>query len=302
VNGYTDPVYADSLAGIGSVRWLTSSGGFLLERNIPGTRDVDLMGAYPLFTCCNWQALAVDLEALPEHLVSVALVTDPFGAYDRNLLLRTFPHHCLEYKDHFVADLKLPYHQNVNAHHRYYARRALTQVQVDIAGNPATYLDEWCGLYQDMIDRWQLSGIHAFSRNSFDRLMQLPGLVMFRAINGDQAIASMLWVVQDSVAYSHLSATSTLGYQLRASYALHAFAMEYFRTRVEWLDFGGGVGLNPSPTDGLVIFKKGWASSVRKVYFCGRILNPERYQRLLLEKGNLPTNYFPAYRQGEFGA
>ena len=35
-------------------------------------------------------------------------------------------------------------------------------------------------------------------------------------------------------------------------------------------------------------------------FFCGRVLDPSRYDEILRERGLRQTDYFPAYRQGEF--
>jgi hypothetical protein len=40
------------------------------------------MGCYPLFACQEWSQLNADLEGVAGELVSLALVTDPFGEYD----------------------------------------------------------------------------------------------------------------------------------------------------------------------------------------------------------------------------
>jgi len=39
------------------------------------------MGPYPLFCCSDWSELAADLDELCDSVVSVVLVTDPFGEW-----------------------------------------------------------------------------------------------------------------------------------------------------------------------------------------------------------------------------
>lgn len=48
------------------------------------------MGCYPLFCCENWSELPRDLEALADELLSIALVTDPFGDYSQSQLEQYF--------------------------------------------------------------------------------------------------------------------------------------------------------------------------------------------------------------------
>ena len=53
------------------------------------------------------------------------------------------------------------------------------------------------------------------------------------------------------------------------------------------------------PSDGLALFKKGWATESRTVHLCGRIFDRQKYEQLI-EAGNIgETAYFPAYREGE---
>ena len=47
-----------------------------------------------------------------------------------------------------------------------------------------------------------------------------------------------LMVVSGDVVYGHLGAYSEIGYRVDASYALHAWEIEYFRGKAEWIDWG----------------------------------------------------------------
>ena len=60
VTGYMHPGHAASLAEFGTPRELPRSGGWLLERAIPGAAARDAMGAYPLFACRDWTSLRAD--------------------------------------------------------------------------------------------------------------------------------------------------------------------------------------------------------------------------------------------------
>src|SRR5438045_5100866 len=81
--GYAHPQYAASLGEYGAPRLLPRSRGWILERPIPGTDVRDAMGCYPLFACQDWSGLSDDLAEISRErsLVSVVLVTDPFGEY-----------------------------------------------------------------------------------------------------------------------------------------------------------------------------------------------------------------------------
>ena len=291
--GYSHPGYAASLSGFGRPRLLPRSGGWILERDIPGTLHRDAMGPYPLFACRDWPSLQEDLDRI-EDLVSLTVVTDPFGGYDEPLL-----HRCFDvvrpFKKHFVADLTLPADAIVSKHHRYYARKALEKVRVEECAEPVRFLDGWTRLYTGLTERHGLTGIKAFSREAFARQLRVPGIAMLRAVFGEQTVGMHLWYVSGGVAYSHLAASSERGYELMASYALYRFAVERFAGRVRWLDLGAGIGAGKE-AGGLDRFKRGWSTGARTAYLCGRVFDREAYEALSLESY---TGYFPAYRAGE---
>ncbi|MGB3682867.1 MAG: GNAT family N-acetyltransferase [Rubrobacteraceae bacterium] len=293
--GYAHPGYAASLAGFGAPRLLPRSGGHVLERRIPGTPHQDAMGPYPLFACRDWPGLQEDLEEIP-GLVTLTVVTDPFGEYDERLL-----DNCFEvvrpFKEHFVADLTLPVNEIVSKHHRYYARKALEKVRVEECAEPARFLDEWTELYAGLVRRHGLTGIKAFSRDAFARQLRVPGVVALRAVSGEETVGMHLWYVSGEVAYSHLAASSPKGYGLMAAYALYRLAVERFAGRVRWLDLGAGAGAGKE-TGGLDRFKKGWSTGTRTAYLCGRVFDRETYAELSGAKAAGP-GYFPAYRTDE---
>jgi len=299
VNGYHHPAYALSLAGFGSPRELPRCGGWILERRIPGYTDRDGMGCYPLFVCSDWSALRHDVRDLDGALVSLALVTDPFGSYALSDLEESFDT-VTRFKEHFVADLSGGPGAAVSSHHRYYARRALKSVSVEVCKDPPAFLDEWLALYAELVRRHRLRGIKAFSRDAFARQLQVPGLVLFRAVSEGATVGAHLWYVEGDVAYSHLAATSEEGYRLRAPYAIYWRAMEVlFDRNVRWLGIGAGGGTQGQAPTGLTEFKRGWASATRPSYFCTRILDAPRYADVVRDSGARATEYFPAYRAGE---
>jgi hypothetical protein len=301
--GYLHPQYAASLAQFGVPRELPHSGGWVLEREIPGASLRDAMGCYPLFVCQDWSQLADDLANLADELVCLSVVTDPFGEYDTALLEDCFPDKVVPFKEHFYIDLERPMEEYVQREHRRNARRALKRLQVEwYQEAPESTMQDWTRLYEHLIDRHAITGIRAFSRTAFATQFQVPGLVPFRAVYQDATIAMALLYVQDDVAYIHLSACSPLGYELDASAALYWRAIEYCRDReLKWLNLGAGAGVNGNGDDGLTRYKRGWSTGVRTVYFCGRIFDHAAYDQIVRTRGVPDTDYFPAYRAGEFG-
>jgi hypothetical protein len=296
--GYLDESYARALSEFGRPRRLQRCGAWILEREIPGSELKDAMGCYPLFCCEHWPALEEDMRELEADggLVSVTLVTDPFGDYTESYLRSCFGV-VAPFKSHVVVDLASE--PALSKHHRYYARRARRAVEVEYCQNPGAQLDQWHALYRRLVHRHRLAGLKAFSRESFARQLSVPGLVMFRALAGQATVGAHLWYVQGDVAYSHLEATDEAGYELMASYALHSYALEWFGGKVRWLDLGGGAGASDEASDPLARFKRGWSPEGRMAYLCGRVLHPAEYERLVTARAPAASDYFPAYRAGE---
>jgi hypothetical protein len=293
--GYDHPAYPASLSGFGRPQRLPRSGGWILVRDIPGTDLQDGLGPYPLFACPDWAGLPADLGSLP-GLVSLALVPDPFGGHDEALLRSCFDR-VRPFKDHYVIDLSAD--RIGSGHHRARARKALAAVTVEHCPEPGAVASQWVELYAELIRRHRLRGIKAFSPQALTDQLDVPGTILFRARVGDRPVGMFVLYARGEVAYHHLSAQNAEGYELGASYALHARAIDWLRGRARWLDLGAGAGVTADPTDGLSRFKRGWATGTRTAYFCGRVFDPDRYAALVRRSGCPPTDYFPAYRAGE---
>jgi hypothetical protein len=297
--GYFNSRYAAALAEWGEPVALPSCGAWLLRRSITGSDRRDLMGCYPVFCARDYSRLPEDLTSLASGHVSLALVVDSFSGVDEAFLRSHFDR-VLAFKAHFVAELDRPWEQIATKHHRYYARKALAKLVVEPVTDPLSFLDDWCDLYGHLVRRHELRGIKAFSRQSFAAQLALPGLVALRAVHEGRTVGAHLWMQHEGVAQSHLAAVNDQGYELMAAYALYVGAIQYFTGKVRWLNFGAGAGLSIDATDGLTQFKRGWSTASRTAWFCGKILQPDAYASLTSETGKQGTNYFPAYRQGEF--
>lgn len=297
MTGYGHPAYVQSLSEFGRPHHLPGSGGWLLERPIPGSPDYDACGPYPVFTCQDWSRLPADLDELDTSWVSIAAVIDPFSETSPAFLQSCFQDVVQPFKQHYVIDLRS--YPGPVAHHRRNVRKALRQVQVALCPEPTLLLPEWTGLYADLVERHQIHGIAAFSGWSFAIQFSVPGLALFRAVQDGQTVGMALWYVMGEVAWYHLAAYSPEGYRCRASYALFATAIEHFAAQgLRWLNLGGAAGLQDQ-ADGLARFKQGWATGARTAYFCGRILRPDRYLELLRQQGISGNAYFPLYRYAE---
>jgi len=301
ITGYLHPQYAQSLSPFGVPLELVRSEGWVLQRSIPDSAFHDAMGCYPIFCCGNWPQLEADLEDLAAGLVCLSVVTDPFGEYDPAFLQRCFRDVVIPFKEHFIIDLSRPLETFAHPHHRRNARKALRELQIEKCACPADFLDSWTVLYRDLVTRHAISGITAFSRESFAGQLRVPGIVAFRAIHNDVTVGMLLWYEQGNRAYYHLGAYSLLGYDLGASFALFDFSIQYFAEHgFVWLNLGAGAGAGVSGDSGLTRFKRGWSTGLRTAYFCGRVFDQTKYQEIVNVRHVPPTNYFPAYRLGEF--
>ena len=300
--GYLHAAYADSLSEFGRPRPLPKSGGWILERQIPRFPYVDGMGCYPLFACRNWSQLQYDLEALRNEIVSLVLVTDPFGAYDELYLRQCFEDLVIPFKEHNLVDLTRPMNTYLSSHHRRNARNAQKAVDVERCRRPIELLDEWVDLYARLIERHHITGMLAFSKMSFAKQLEVPGLVAFRAVHGGKTVGMMLWYVQEGIGYYHLGAYDDVGYRLKASFALMWYCIDYFAANgLKWLNLGADAGVKSDSSHGLTRFKRGWSTDSRTAYLCGRIFNHNEYGEVVRARGDPLAGYFPAYRKGEFG-
>lgn len=298
--GYLSPLYAQSLTEYGNPLGLPRSEGWLLKRTIRETSYYDAMGCYPVFVCKNWSNLESDLDNISNQLISVSMVTDPFGNYDHENLKGIFDF-ALPYKEHFVVDLSQDCEEFVEKHHQRNARRAVGNLKVEICEEPLDFLPQWNLLYDILIERHQILGMTRFSREVFAKQFSIPGLIAFRAIASDETVGMLLWYVQDRIAYYHLGAYSSVGYALNASFALFWYALKYFSASgLEWLSLGAGAGAKNDGKDGLTRFKRGWSTGTRQAYFCGKVFDRKTYSELVLMRDIKNTDYFPAYRLGEF--
>lgn len=297
--GYLHPDYAASLSEFGTPRHLSCADGWVLERPISGTSYRDAMGCYPLFDCADWSKLPDDLSD-PEHdWVSLTIVSAPFGPDGPDQLRQAFDRVSF-FKDHFVADVMKPIESFVKRSHQKSVRRAFRDVTVRVCPTPSDRLDDWTTLFGHLVERHNITGLRAFSREAFERQLSIPGMVMFESRVGDEVVGLDLWYVQGQVAYGHLVAFNELGYDTRASYASKWFMLNHFAEHdtVRWVDLGGGAGGNDD-SDGLTKFKKGWSTGTRPVYLCGKTFRPDVYDTLVHDRGIGETDYFPAYREGE---
>ena len=295
-SGYVCAAYAESLCEFGTPRRLEESGGWILERAIPGSSLRDAIGCYPIFSCSDWSKLHLDLENMGDELISLSMVPDPFGDYEVAYLNDCFKDLVTPFKQHYVIDMERSLDETVSRHHKKAIRQAQRKIQTEVCHQPLEILEDWLALHQRLVSKHSIRGIRAFSRRAFEQQLQTPGVVVLLAKYNEEIVGIQLWFQHQDVAFGHVLAFSDVGYRLKASYALYWFALNYFSDKVRWCDLGGVAGNTDHDANGLHQFKAGWSTGKKTAYLCGRILNASVYQELVTQNGRT-AGYFPAYRK-----
>src|SRR5262249_5887792 len=217
MSGYAHEAYAASLTEVGSPLELPRSGGWILVRPIPGPDGRpsglrDAIGPYPIFSCLDWRRLAGDLAEPPAGLVSLTVVTDPFGRFSESALRQTFPDLVRPFKEHFVVELRRPLGDYLPPHHRRNVAKASRRVRVEPCPDPPSLTPIWRDLYDNLVARHHITGPAAFPPETLSRQLAVPGTVVFAAADESATIGVSVWYVNESVAYYHLGAYSDAGY------------------------------------------------------------------------------------------
>lgn len=302
-HAYSSGSYAESFQEHGQPIKLPRSGSWVLERQVPGSDALDATALYPLFACPNWDELEQDIDALGCDWLTLAAVPDPMTSPDAGRLEKLFPDLVNPFKLHYLIDLDRPIAEQANKHHRYESRRAMKHSTVEVLEEPWNYVDDWTKLYAELVERHNISGLQDFSRSAFDAQLRCPGMIMLGAKVDGQIVGAHLWFANGETVTSHLAAFAPEGYKSMVSYAIYWRATEIFSDMgYRWMNIGGGAGAKADAKDGLTRFKRGWTSETRTAYFCGRILDRDRYEAITGKRDIEPGAFFPAYRAADFVA
>ena len=267
-------------------------GSHVIARPIAGGGS-DIIGCYPLSILREDADLAGGLARLRnEGFISVTLILDDFHRPPINALEGTFDF-VRPFKSHFVHRGPLANYKP-GKDHRYKINRAGRSVVARPVAL-AEHIDSWIALYDGLTDRHSLSGMHVFPRRGYEMLAQLPGVHTIGGFVGDGMVSCHIWVMHEGKVHSHLTASSTLGYENRAAYAVSDASVKYF-AEAELINFGGGAGLGNDPGDGLMQFKRGFSNDQTQSYLCGAVLDRAAYRALSGREDVVANEYFPTYR------
>ncbi len=302
--GYKTLNYAKSVVESASFIHLLWSRGYLLMRPVTiNPVFSDATGCYPFFCCCRWAGLREDLESIEKEIICLSLITDPFGKFQIDNLRDIFTDRFFLFKNHYVVNFSKNWKASIKKHHLRNIKKVAAAVETKRCPDMSAVLADWCRLYRYLACRHNITGLRSFSEHLFKKLFLVPGIEAFSATLNGETIGMLLCMVQDDIAYYHLGAYSKSGYEQRASYALFDHIMNYYAEKgFRYLGLGAGAGIKEQGTDGLSQFKAGWANERRPVYFCGKIFYKKQYFRLTKLSDTIHSEYFPAYRAGEFDA
>lgn len=299
-SGYRHPAYAAVFSEFGVPRELRNSGGNVLVRATPMFDMQDAMGCYPIFSCINWSGLHEDIRDLAsDGVLCLSLVTDPFGKVTQQELSEMFER-VIPFKLHFVADLSEPVERIVSGKRLRAAMKSLERLDVRVEKLTEKCVDDWLTLQHELAARHGMKGMKILSRSAVERLFAVPGVTIIQAAVDGETVGMHIELIQGDVVYGHLASYSARGRKIGAAGALHVWEIDHFRGKKAWIDWGGASGTVPSVQDGLTDFKQGFSNATRQTYFCARVLHKQAYSALVKKIASRDTEYFPAYRAGEF--
>lgn len=289
IHPYATPAYAASLSHWGTPLMVPAWGTTVIVRDI-GQSYRDAAGTYPFAALGNASDIAAGLDFLHRQgMVSVVLVLDAFHCPPLEemkkhfALLKPFKTHYVHRRDAEPVDY--------DAHHRRALRRALQHVRVGPLDLKRDW-KQWQALYDVLIAKLNLNGLHAFPAGHHSALGDILGMSAIGAWSGDELVSCHVWASDGTFAHSHLVASNDKGYECQAAYAINDYSLKHFADH-KIINFGGGAGLGDGEGDGLARFKRGFANATAQSYLCGAILDKQRYAELSAGK---VTEFFPAYR------
>jgi hypothetical protein len=262
----------------------------LISRKIDDHHE-DIIGSYPIAIIDRNSNLRNGLMYLKDQgYISLVMVLDDFHRPPLDKLSMEFDI-VKAYKTHYVQDYKIGNYLP-SKHHAYEIGKARSKVTVK-QFSLRQYLDEWINLYDNLKSRHNLTGVHDFSKDHHDILCSLNGIVSIGAFYSGELVSAHIWIKGSKYVFSHLAASSLIGYKLGAAYAVYDESMKVFQNE-EKINLGGTSGTDDAVLDGLAKFKIGFTNSTVNSYICCKIFNTDIYNNL--SRNNSNTNFFPSYR------
>lgn len=294
IHPYANPLYLKALSHIGRYVDVPAWGTGVLVRPIlkkgEPTGMLDAIGPYPITALALDADIPTGLDQLRRQgLISVTLVLDEWHRpKDISAFSVLNP-----FKTHFIHRGHSGGFGGGYKPHKNHARQiAKAKKEVSLRYiSLEDHLPTWCAMYADLADRRGFGPNHRFSADYFKAIAGIPGFETIAAFVGPDMVAANIWACHNGRATSHLVASTELGYETHAAYAMTDYAMMHFGD-YDIINLGGCAG-NDDSDKGLAQFKSGFSNAEAKAVIAGAILDIDRYGKLC----DIPDlKFFPAYR------
>lgn len=261
---------------------------FFLKRKIPGTDYVDYSSVYP-FLANNLQWLADDYDI---NATSSVVITNPLKKLH---LTCEDAKRVNTYKSHSVVELSKYNLKNLPENHRRNIKRS--GFSVSIVPNPANLFINVHSTYQTLVERHKIIGITNYSLDQIEKLLKIPGAILFEAYNYQleypELLGYCLFYIQNQDAYYHLSALTYAGLEARANFKImHEVILFSKQLGLDRLEIGA---VPDGGSEGLKRFKEGFATCQMNNFIIKTIYNQELYDKL--SENKVDNGFFPLYRK-----
>jgi hypothetical protein len=239
-------------------------GTYVLVRKAPGLGLVRHATGLPAHSSldpdCDLKGGLLRLRR--EGIASISLITDPLCSPDLKLLQGAFES-CRPFKENYLVDRALgPLH--IRKRHRNTINNANRLVQISPV-RLADFLNCWWGLYHE--HRKTRVVVYPASRKRFEMLAQLPELEAFVVYFEKEIVAMTIWLRFNEILYYLDGVSSERGLAISAPYAAFAHAIDHF-SDCRHIFFGGSADFRSLPSDGVALFKRGFANASLRDYLC----------------------------------
>jgi Helix-turn-helix domain/Acetyltransferase (GNAT) domain len=208
---------------------------------------------------CDLQA---GLEVLWEAgIASFSMITDPMWCPDESQLRVAFDV-CRPFKEYYVVDRAAEVHIRKRHRNRInQARRAGEIHRIQLAD----HLDTWIALYEGNVDNRQIA--QPFTRSYFERLATFKDLRTIAVLSDGEIVSMSLWVPYRDTMYFHDGASNAGGMAISAAHSAFADVIEA-AADYRYVLLGGSAGFRDERSDGLAVFKRGFANTSVISHLC----------------------------------
>ena len=257
--GYADPAYAAALARRRGAAGLPRCGGSLLVRPTPDAADPRRDRPLPAVRVRGLVGPGARISTmLRDQLVSVSLVADPFGGWTAEGLRACFPDLMAPFKEHHVVDLGADAPASARTTAATRARRCATSTWRS-STRPADLLDDWIALYDNLVRRHEITRHRGVLARGVRGAVRGPRPRRAARLGGGRDRRRHALVrPRRRRRTTTCGAYSERGYELKASFALFATALEHFAAAraSPGSSLGAGAGVGDGAGDGLDRFKR----------------------------------------------